>query len=74
MLVIFDSMDSAKNLKKRNVVTCKLLYGKKKTEEAGLRTGKGSSINYVITFGGLGRPPPSLCNTVIFWPYPPSPM
>ena len=29
-----------KNQKKRNVVTCKLLYGKKKTEEAGLRTGK----------------------------------
>ena len=40
MLVIFDTMDSAKNLKKRNVVTCKLLYGKKKMEEAGLRTGK----------------------------------
>ena len=32
---------------------------------------KGSSINYVITFGGLGRPPSSLCNIVIFWPYPP---
>ena len=22
------------------------------------KSGKGSSINYVITFGGLGRPPP----------------
>ena len=30
---------------------------------------QGPSINYVMHFGGLGRPPP-LCNIVIFWPDP----
>ena len=39
------------------------------TPDGTIMTHKGSSINYVITFGGLSRPPP--CNIVIIWPDPP---
>ena len=61
-------------------VQCMNSWGDKDNPRPRLRPGiraktiKGSSINYVITFGGnlvIIWPDPPLCNTVIIWPDPP---